>query len=175
MTTTNEHGNSFASGAWVVHTDLGIGEITAIETKSIGNKKSDYYRLNITDSNSTVWVPIGAEGMLREVTPTREFAKVVAVLKRPSRLMSSSFQTRLARIRKAKAKGTPQALARIIRDLWSRKARRGKLSTTEKWELRDMIEQLLAEWSVSVRKDESKVSEKLYTLLRQTAQLKARV
>jgi len=96
------------------------------------------------------------------------------VLKRPSRLMSTSFQTRLARIRKAKAKGTPQALARIVRDLWSRKARRGKLSNTEKWALRDMINQLLAEWSVSLDMDESQTSKKLYAILRQTARLKAR-
>jgi RNA polymerase-interacting CarD/CdnL/TRCF family regulator len=83
--------------------------------------------------------------------------------------MSTIFQSRLACIRQAEAKGTPQALARTVRDLWARQKRRGKLSNTEGLALRQMIDRLLAEWSISLEMDENQMSKKFYALLHQHA------
>lgn len=158
----------YAPNEWIVHINYGIGQVAAIENKFIGNNETTYYR--IETNNSIIWVPVeGNDDLLRPVTPPEEFRQAMAVLRRPSRQMSSAYQSRLARIRKAKDKGTPQALARIIRDLWARQKRKGKLSNTEGQALRNLIDRLMAEWSVSMDMDEDQTSERLYTLLQQHA------
>jgi len=144
----NDKSLTFASGDWIVHSGHGIGKIVAIEEKSLGNnKEKPYYRIETEDI--TLWVPVEDDNLLRRVTPPEDFEKAVAVLERPSKRMSSTYQSRLARIRKAQAKGTPRALAQVLRDLW--------------------ISEFLAEWSVSVGIKKSKVRKKLYSLLRQNA------
>lgn len=162
-----EDRNVFAPGDWIVHESHGIGQIVAIESNSIGDKETTYYRIDM--DNSTIWVPLGGEELLRDLASPEEFAQAVAILQRPSRRMSSAYRSRLARIRKAKDKGTPKALARMVRDLWARQKRQGKLSKTENQALRDMLDQLLAEWSISTGMDESKTSEKVFSLLHQNA------
>ena len=157
----------FSPGDWIVHSGHGIGQIVIIEEKSFGKKNTTYYRIETDEI--TLWVPVGEEDSLRFVSPPEEFSRALEVLQRPSRHMSTSFNSRCARIRQARAKGTPLALARIIRDLWARQQRRGKLSNTEGQALRDMIAQLLAEWSITMEMDESQSSEKLFSLLRQNA------
>ena len=164
---TTSTANGYSPGDWIVHDAYGIGQIIAIEHKSIGNKEATYYRIDTDDS--TLWVPLGGESLLRLLAPPEEFAEATAVLKRPSRQMSANYRSRLARIRRAQASGTPQALARIVRDLWARQQRQGKLSKTENQALREMSSQLLAEWSVSMKMDENRAREKFYTLLRQHA------
>lgn len=164
----NDKSLTFASGDWIVHSGHGIGKIVAIEEKSLGNnKEKPYYRIETEDI--TLWVPVEDDNLLRRVTPPEDFEKAVAVLERPSKRMSSTYQSRLARIRKAQAKGTPRALAQVLRDLWGRQKRKGKLSHTEKQALRNLISEFLAEWSVSVGIKKSKVRKKLYSLLRQNA------
>lgn len=167
MTITADTYSTYSPGDWVVHDAHGIGQIIAIENKSIGDKEADYYRIDTEDS--TLWVPLGGESLLRLLAPPEEFAEATAVLKRPSRQMSTNYRSRLARIRRAQASGTPRALARIVRDLWARQQRQGRLSKTENQALREMSSQLLAEWSVSMNMEENKAREKFYTLLRQHA------
>lgn len=157
----------FSPDDWIVHEDHGIGQIISIDKKSLGSKETTYYRIKVTDY--TVWVPVDKDDLLRPVRSSEDFSQAIDVLKRPSRQMSTVFQSRLARIRKAKDKGTPKALARVVRDLWARQKRRGKLSNTEHDALRNMIQQLLAEWSVSMGIDKKKTREKLYLLLRRNA------
>lgn len=158
----------FSPGDRVVHSGHGIGQIVAIEEKSFGGKETVYYRIETDDI--VIWVPVEEEGdLLRQITSPEDFAQAVSVLQRPSEKMSSIFQSRLARIRQAQAKGTPRALARIIRDLWARQERRGQLSSTETQALRKLMDQLLAEWSVSTGMDESQTSKKLFSMLRQHA------
>lgn len=155
----------FTPGDWIVHSNLGIGQVTAVETKSISDEENTYYR--IETEQMLLWVPVSEADAVRMVAPPETFAEAEAVLQRPSRRMSKAFQSRLARIRKAQAAGTPLALARTVRDLWARQKRRGKLSSTERQALRKMTEQLLSEWSVSMNMDENQTSKKLYALLRQ--------
>ncbi len=159
--------NRYSPGEWIVHDAHGIGQVIAIENKKIGNKEADYYRIDTEDC--TLWVPLDGENLLRVLAAPEEFAEATAVLKRPSRQMSADYRSRLARIRRAQAKGTPQALARTVRDLWAREQRHGKLSKTENQALRDIFSQLLNEWSVSMGMNEKLTREKIYTLLRQYA------
>ncbi len=158
---------AYSPGDWIVHTNLGIGQVTAIENKTIGNEKTTYYRIEA--DQMMVWVPIDEPECLRAVASPAAFAEATAVLQRPSQRMSTAFQIRLARIRKAEANGTPQALARIVRDLWARRRRRGQLSNTEDQAMRKMIDTLLSEWAVSLNMDEHQAKNQFYSLLQQHA------
>ena len=159
--------NLYSPGDWIVHEAHGVGQIIAIENKSIGDKEAGYYRIDTEDC--TLWVPLDGEDLLRVLATPEEFAEATAILKRPSQQMSTNYRSRLARIRRAQDKGTPSALARIVRDLWARQQRRGKLSKTENQALRDIFAQLLTEWTVSMGTDESKTREKIYALLQKNA------
>ena len=164
----NDKSLTYSPGDWIVHSGHGVGKIVAIEEKSIGNRaEKPYYRVETDDI--MLWVPVEEDDCLRMVTSPEDFAEALAVLERPSQQMSSTFQTRMARIRQARGKGTPRALARVLRDLWGRQKRRGQLSHTEKQALRDLIDQFLAEWSTSMGMEESQMSKKLFSKLRQNA------
>lgn len=165
---------SFSPADWVVHKDYGVGQIQAIEDKYIGGTESSYYRVQ-TD-NSLIWIPLegdGDEESLRLVGPAKEIDKAVAVLKRPSRRMSSHFKTRMARIRRSWEQGSPAALARILRDLWARRRRRGELSHTETQALRRFTRRLLAEWAASQNVEEHQLRNRLYRLLEKHALVSA--
>ena len=158
----------FSSGDWVVHHNYGIGQIVAIEEKTIGKNRSKttYYRIKL--ENSVIWVPITSD-MIRTVAPPEAFAEAIKVLERPSRKMSPSFQKRLVRLRQAEAKATPKTLAKVVRDLWGRQKRRGNLSQTEDRFFRKMVDRFLTEWAVSTGLEKSRTSEKLYFMLQQHA------
>lgn len=159
--------NGYSPGDWIVHEAHGIGQIIAIERKSIGSKAATYYRIDTEEC--TVWVPVDGEGPLRTLAAPEQFVEATAVLERPSRQMSTNYRSRLARIRRARLQGTPPALARIVRDLWAREQCQGRLSKTEKQAWRDMFAQLLSEWSVSMHMEEKQTRKQIYSLLRQNA------
>lgn len=117
-------------GDWIVHRNYGIGQIKGIETQSIGEQKTTYYKIE-AHNDSTIWVPVASEEeLLRPVASKDEFAEVVQVMKRPSRRMNAHFPARIASIRQVSREGNPVMLARMVRDLWARRSRRGQLSTT---------------------------------------------
>lgn len=160
---------TFSPGDWVVHRNYGIGQIKAIETKTIGEKETTYYKIE-AHNNSMIWAPVTSEEkLLRSAASKDEFAEVVQVLKRPSHRMNTHFQTRIARIRQVSREGNPVMLARTVRDLWARRSRRGQLSSTEESHWRRLADRLIAEWTVSMGLDETKANQKMYTLLEQYA------
>ena len=165
----NKQEYTYAPGDWIVHRHYGIGQIKAVETKSIGEQETTYYKIE-AHNDSTIWAPVSSEAaLLRPVATEEEFAEVVQVMKRPSRRMNSHFQTRIARIRKVSREGNPVMLARTVRDLWARRSRRGQLSTTEESHWRRLTERLIAEWTVSMGLDEGQANQRMYTLLEQHA------
>lgn len=160
---------TFSPNDWIVHRHYGIGQIKAVETKTIGEEATTYYKIE-AHNDSTIWVPVASEEeLLRPAASEDEFAEVVQVLQRPSRRMNSQFQTRIARIRKVSREGNPVMLARTVRDLWARRSRRGQLSTTEESHWRRLVDRLIAEWTVSMGLDETQANERLYALLEKHA------
>lgn len=158
----------FSTGDWTIHNAHGVGKIAAIEKNSFAQQQEKtYYRIE-TDK-ITIWVPVDEDETLRKVPSPEDFGRAEAILQRPSQRMSPTFKSRLARIRQAQATGTPQALARIVRDLWARQKLHGRLSKTEGDALRALINRFLTEWSISTGLAKSKISKKFYSLLRQNA------
>ncbi len=161
--------HTFSPGDWIVHRHYGIGQIKAIETKAIGEEETTYYKID-AHNDSTIWAPVTSEeDLLRPAASEEEFAEVLQVLQRPSKKMNSHFQTRIARIRKVSREGNPVKLARTVRDLWARRSRRGQLSNTEESHWRRLTDRLVAEWTVTMGKDEAEVNQEMYSLLEENA------
>lgn len=158
--------NSYSTGDKIVHNYHGVGVVMELENMAIGGEEKLYYRIRTPD-DTVIWVPTNEEGFLRKVAPPEVFKnRVTDILQRPSKKMSSAFQTRIAKIRKARDEGSPQALARIVRDLMGRRVRKGRLSTTEQQELNTVMDKLQAEWAASVGKEESQARDKIFSLLK---------
>lgn len=157
--------NMYTTGDQIVHNYHGVGVIMELEKMAIGGEEKMYYRIRTPD-DTVIWVPTTEEGYLRSVEKPEVFRKrVTEILKRPGKKMNSAFQTRLAKIRKARDDGSPQALARVIRDLLARRNRKGRLSTTEQQELNVVMDKLQAEWAASVGKEEAETRERIFNLV----------
>lgn len=161
---------AYHPGDWIVHLHHGVGEIACIEEKELGGDTSTYYKV-VTD-DSTLWVPLDkAENRwFRPVCSQEEFLDIIAILERPPREMHNNHLTRKRRISNVKSDGSLEEMARLIRDLWGRRAER-QLNNTEESALRRFTERLLQEWSVCMKIEEEDAREQMQSILqRSTAQ-----
>ena len=155
-------------GDWIVHLHHGVGEIASIEEKELGGDSTTYYKV-VTD-NSTLWVPLDkAENRwFRPLSSEDEFNEVIRILQRPPREMDKNHLTRKRRINSVKSDGSIEEMARLIRDLWARRAER-QLNNTEDRALRRFTDRLLREWSVCMGLDEEEVRHQMQNILQKSA------
>lgn len=150
---------------WIVHTVLGVGQIKAVEEKTISGVKAKYYKIQIT--KGTVWIPIDQinSEKVRPVSTPEEIQLMIAVLHRSPKEMSSDHIVRKSTIRGVQLENTLEGIARVIRDLQGRKLKRGELSLKESNAMRTLKERLVEEWSVVSGENIDKVSARLEELL----------
>lgn len=156
-----------SKGAWIVHTNYGIGQIKGIDVKDISGEETHYYRIKAKDS--TFWIPVDQlDGeLLRPVSTQQEIQQAVAVLQKPPQEMSSNYKVRQQRIQKARIRNTPKAMARVIRDLRARRRKKGPLNTTERSAYQTFKQRLIEEWAVVTGNGVEKVTLKIDQLLNQ--------
>jgi CarD family transcriptional regulator len=154
----------YDSGAWIVHRHHGVGEIECIEEKALGGSTSTYYK--VVTADSTLWVPIAEadENLFRPVASQEEFENVLQILRRPPREMNDNHLSRRSRIDKVGAGNSLPEVARLLRDLWGRRAER-TLNDTEERALRSLTHRLLSEWCVARGVDVGQAEERLHALL----------
>ena len=154
---------TYDRGDWVVHLHHGVGEIQEIEEKALGGSATTYYK--VVTSNKTLWVPIDkAENRwFRPLATEEEFDRVIEILKRPPQEMHSNHNKRKKRIKDVKSDNSLEEMARLIRDLWARRANR-KLNNTEERALRRFTDRLLREWSVAKGLDEEEARQRMRSL-----------
>lgn len=162
---------TYRPGDWIVHLHHGVGEIECIEEKELGGDSTTYYK--VVTKNKTLWVPLDkAENRwFRPLASNEEFDEIIDILRKPPREMHSNHNTRKARINSVKSGGSLQDMARLIRDLWGRRAER-RLNNTEERALRRFTDRFLREWSVAKGLDEEEARQHMQEILtKSTAQL----
>ncbi|MCA9971764.1 MAG: hypothetical protein KC425_16175 [Anaerolineales bacterium] len=164
---TQEH--AFDIGDWIVHKQHGVGQLTETMRHAISGEETLYFIMET--ANSSIWVP--AEQLdgehIRPLSTPEDIQEVVTVLQRPPRRMVNNFNTRKSRIRQVQQKGTPLALARLVRDLRARRRRKGRLSQTEEQALRTLTQQLVVEWARCMGVQAQAVRQKIDALLTRRA------
>jgi RNA polymerase-interacting CarD/CdnL/TRCF family regulator len=162
----------YRPGDWVVHLHHGVGEIKSIEDKELGGSSATYYK--VVTSNSTLWVPLekAENRWFRPLASREEFDDVLEILQRPPQEMHSNHNRRRRRINTVKAEGSLYDMARLIRDLWGRRAER-RLNNTEERALRRFTDRLLREWAVCLDMDEEEARNAMQNMLQRTIESEA--
>lgn len=155
---------AYNPGDWIVHLHHGVGHIAGIEEKELNGDTSTYYKV-VTD-DSTLWVPLdkAEDRWFRPICSREQFTEIIAILKRPPREMNNNHLARKRRISTVKSDGSLEETARLIRDLWGRRAER-QLNNTEETALRRFTERLLREWAVCMDVDEDKARHQMQDIL----------
>lgn len=75
--------NHFNPGDLIVYPAHGVGRIEAIESKTIGEKKEDFYILKILESNMVIMVPVKNLNSIgiRDIIPKTEVSQIYKVIK----------------------------------------------------------------------------------------------
>jgi RNA polymerase-interacting CarD/CdnL/TRCF family regulator len=159
-----EQTHLYDAGSWIVHRHHGVGEIECIEEKSLGGSVTTYYK--VVTADSTLWVPLteADEELFRPLSSQEEFEQVLAILQRPPREMADNHLSRRSRINDVRAGNSLEEVARLLRDLWGRRAER-PLNNTEERALRSLTDRLLSEWTVTRNVDEAEAEQRMRSLL----------
>ena len=159
-----EQAREYNAGDWIVHRHHGVGEIESIEQMAPGGVERTYYK--VVTADSTLWVPVDEAdgGLFRPLTSPEAFEEVLAILERPPREMKQNHLSRRSRIDHVHSANSLLDTARLVRDLWGRRAERG-LNGTEEQALRDLTHRLLDEWSAAQDVDEAEAQHRMRSLL----------
>ena len=160
-----EASNEYSVEDWLVHAFLGIGQIKAIELKSISGESVQYFRIKTTDS--TFWIPVDRMDSqeLRPLSTPVEVQLATAILLRPPKAMASDHKLRKNDIRRVQQNNTLEDIARLIRDLRARQRERGELAMEELNAMRALKQRLVEEWAIITGEKTDKIASKLEDLL----------
>jgi RNA polymerase-interacting CarD/CdnL/TRCF family regulator len=100
----------------------------------------------------------------RPVSSRDEFKEIIEILQRPPQEMHNNHLARKRRINSVKSDGSLEETARLIRDLWGRRAER-QLNNTEETALRSFTDRFLREWAVCMDVDEEEARERMQAIL----------
>ena len=70
--------SSYSPSDWVIHETHGVGQVVAIESKTIGSKEIIYYAIDTGDF--TLWVPLTGEKLLRVLSVPEKTAVPEAMI-----------------------------------------------------------------------------------------------
>lgn len=157
----------FKIGDKAVHPAHGVGEVTAIEKKSIAGNDKQFYILKIVDTGMTVMVPTdGVQRLgLRTVISKREAAKVMRELKKDEVAVTSQpWNRRYREYTEMLKSGSPIEVARVLRDL-SRLRSEKELSFGERRLLEQARNLLVSELALAKSVDEAKVAKDIDKIL----------
>ncbi len=113
--------DSLTKGDWIVHAYYGIGQITKVETKAIGEEKAKYYRVDAR--NSTFFVPVKNidHDRIRPLSSDYMLRKARKILKSDPENLPENHNDRRKYIAEFVTNNEMDAAAELIRDLLFRK------------------------------------------------------
>lgn len=156
---------SFSQGDWVVHLVYGVGQIKAIEQKSLAGDSQEYFRVKIQDGS--YWVPVEEpeNGRVRPLATEEEILEALEILKEDPDPMAKNYKKRRKRIMKDALDGDLESDIQLIRDLTARQYDKG-LNDGDKTSLDRVKARLVKEMAVSLQIRASEAEEQLDSLLK---------
>jgi RNA polymerase-interacting CarD/CdnL/TRCF family regulator len=139
----------FQIGDWVVHSTHGLGQILAIETRTINEIKSLYYMVKV--ASLTIWVPVdeNVKSRLRLPNNAAGFLKSISVLSEPAESLSNDYRQRNLQLHEMLKDGGVEAYCKVIRDLAA--YRQGRPASDHDNALMKYAQNILiGEWSFSL-------------------------
>jgi CarD family transcriptional regulator len=111
----------FKAGEMAVHPKHGVGEVTEIEERDLGGKKSTFYVLKIVDTGLKVMVPTDAAERvgLRPIMKKKEAQKIFDILKTPEVAVDvQPWNRRFRAYTEMLKSGLPSEIAKVLRDMY---------------------------------------------------------
>jgi RNA polymerase-interacting CarD/CdnL/TRCF family regulator len=107
----------FQIGDWVVHCTHGLGQILAIEERTINEIKALYYKVKVSDL--TIWIPMdeNLKSRLRLPNDAAGFMESISVLSEPAESLPSDYRQRNLQLHDMLKDGGVEAYCKVIRDL----------------------------------------------------------
>ena len=107
----------FQTGDWVVHCTHGLGQVLAIEERTINEIKSLYYMIKVADL--TIWVPMdeNLKSRLRLPNDAAGFLESISVLSEPAESLPSDYRQRNLQLHDMLKNGGVESYCKVIRDL----------------------------------------------------------
>ena len=121
VSTTIETLPSFTVGDKAVHPSHGVGEVSAVEERDFGGRRTTCYVLKILDSGLKVMVPTEAVARvgLRPVMKKREAQKILDILKAPEVAVDlQPWNRRFRAYTEMLKSGSPYEIAKVLRDMY---------------------------------------------------------
>ncbi|MCB0006127.1 MAG: hypothetical protein KDE09_02900 [Anaerolineales bacterium] len=139
---------NYSQGDWIVHAEYGLGQIKKVVEKEISGEAKRYFR--IAAANSTFWVPVEQmDGeLIRPLSTEDEMADALALFDKSAKEMSTNYKVRQKRIREARRRNTPRAIARLLRDLRAHWRNKRATNVSERRVYQTLKERLAREWAI---------------------------
>ena len=144
----------------IVHSSLGVGEITKITSKKIDGRKRYYYA--VKTEKLTYWFPVenNDSNKIRSVRSASTFTKMLSVIRKKPRKIPDNYRTRLKYIKEEINECSLLAKAKLIRDLHYRNSSK-TLHVNEHRILEKLKSQFVNEYAVSAGIDKGNADRKL--------------
>ena len=111
----------FEVGDKAVYPAHGVGEVTGIESRSIGSQSKTFYVLKILDSGMKIMVPTdnATQVGLRQVIDDDQAAEVYEILRAPEVAVDTQpWNRRYREYMEMLKSGSPYEVAKVLRDLY---------------------------------------------------------
>ena len=157
---------TYKKGDKAVYPAHGVGEITAIQMRSLGGQKRSFYVLEILENNMKIMVPVetAAAAGLRPLISRKDAKKVLDILKTDEvAVKTQPWNRRYREYMEMLKSGSPFDVARVLRDLY--RLRSGKeLSFGERRLLDTARSLLMTELAFSLRKKEATIEKEILAI-----------
>jgi RNA polymerase-interacting CarD/CdnL/TRCF family regulator len=121
---------TFKKGDWIVHAYYGVGQVLAVDRKTIEGVQMKYFR--VKTKSMTYWLPVNNSDVehIRPVASKNLFTRSLKIIQKKPHKMANDYRSREKQISEAFAECSIKTLAALIRDLYGRRAR-GKINARE--------------------------------------------
>jgi len=157
---------TFKIGDKAVYPAHGVGEVTDIQTRSLGGKERSFYILNVLENGMKIMVPVetAAAAGLRPVISRKDAKKVLDILRSNDvAVKTQPWNRRYREYMEMLKSGSPFEVAKVLRDLYRLKADKD-LSFGERRLLDTARSLLVTELTISLGKKEEAVEKEIQTL-----------
>jgi CarD family transcriptional regulator len=156
----------FKIGDKAVYPAHGVGEVTDIQTRSLGGKERSFYILKVLENGMKIMVPIetAAAAGLRPVISRKDAKKVLDILKSDDvAVKTQPWNRRYREYMEMLKSGSPFEVAKVLRDLYRLKTDKD-LSFGERRLLDTARSLLVTELTLSLGKKEETVEKEIQAL-----------
>jgi CarD family transcriptional regulator len=157
---------AFKIGDMAVYPAHGVGEVTDIQTRSLGGKERSFYTLRVLENGMKIMVPVetAAAAGLRPLISRKDAKKVLEILKSDDvAVKTQPWNRRYREYMEMLKSGSPFEVAKVLRDLYRLKADKD-LSFGERRLLDTARSLLVTELALSLGKKEEVVERDIQIL-----------